>query len=115
MIAYVLRRLLTMAVTLFVISVLVFIIIKLPPGDFLTNQIDELQSQGGQASAAKAVDGLAVGDFGVLAFGDERSRARLDAECPIGTAGAGHLRELVNGARRAFGHPHPRGRLDEFG
>ena len=43
-----------MAVTLLIISALVFFIIKLPPGDFLTNQIAELKSQGEAASAAKA-------------------------------------------------------------
>jgi len=54
MIAYLLRRLLTMAVTLLIISALIFFIIKLPPGDFLTNQIMELRAQGETASVAKA-------------------------------------------------------------
>src|SRR3954467_12243617 len=54
MIAYLLRRLLTMAVTLLIISALVFFIIQLPPGDFLTNQILERRAQGGAASVAKA-------------------------------------------------------------
>lgn len=54
MIAFLLRRLLTMAVTLLIISATVFFIIKLPPGDFLTNQIAELRAQGEAASAAKA-------------------------------------------------------------
>lgn len=54
MIVYLLRRVLTMAVTLAVISALVFFIIKLPPGDFLTNQIAELRAQGESASIAKA-------------------------------------------------------------
>jgi peptide/nickel transport system permease protein len=54
MIVFLLRRILTMAVTLLVISALVFFIIKLPPGDFLTNQIAELRAQGEAASAAKA-------------------------------------------------------------
>lgn len=54
MIRFVLRRILTMAVTLLIISALVFFIIKLPPGDFLTNQIAELRAQGEAASAAKA-------------------------------------------------------------
>ena len=54
MIRYLLRRSLTMAVTLLVISALVFFIIKLPPGDFLTNQIAELRAQGEAAAAAKA-------------------------------------------------------------
>ena len=54
MIKFLFRRMLTMAMTLFIISALVFFIIKLPPGDFLTNQIAELRAQGEAASAAKA-------------------------------------------------------------
>jgi peptide/nickel transport system permease protein len=54
MIVYLLRRVLTMIVTLLFISALVFVIIKLPPGDFISNQIEELRSQGDAASAAKA-------------------------------------------------------------
>ena len=54
MIRFLLRRFGTMAVTLLIISALVFFIIKLPPGDFLTNQIAELRAQGEAASAAKA-------------------------------------------------------------
>ena len=42
---YIARRAVTMALTLLAISALVFFIIKLPPGDFLTNQIAELRSQ----------------------------------------------------------------------
>ena len=54
MIRFLLRRTVTMAVTLLIISALVFFIIKLPPGDFLTNQIAELRAQGESASIAKA-------------------------------------------------------------
>ena len=54
MIGFVARRLVTMALTLAVISLLVFLIIKLPPGDFLTNQIAELRAQGDAAATAKA-------------------------------------------------------------
>lgn len=43
---YFVRRLLTMMVTLIVISGLIFFIVQLPPGDFLSNQIAELESQG---------------------------------------------------------------------
>ena len=43
---YILRRLLTMIPTLLVISALVFVIIQLPPGDYLESHIAELQSQG---------------------------------------------------------------------
>jgi peptide/nickel transport system permease protein len=54
MIRFLLGRTATMALTLAIISALVFFIIKLPPGDFLTNQIAELRAQGEAASAAKA-------------------------------------------------------------
>ena len=46
MVQYLIKRLLTMAMTLVIISVLVFIIIKLPPGDYLTTYIEELKAQG---------------------------------------------------------------------
>lgn len=54
MIRLVARRILTMAATLAVISALVFLIIKLPPGDYLSNRIAELRSMGEAASVAKA-------------------------------------------------------------
>lgn len=43
---YIGRRLLIMAPTLFFISIVVFSIIQLPPGDFLTSKIMELQMKG---------------------------------------------------------------------
>ncbi len=46
MLGYILRRILTMIPTLLVISLLVFVIIQLPPGDYLESHIAELQSQG---------------------------------------------------------------------
>ncbi|MBP5858129.1 ABC transporter permease [Marivibrio halodurans] len=46
MIDYIARRLLVMIPTLFIISVLVFVIIQLPPGDYLETLVAELQSQG---------------------------------------------------------------------
>jgi len=46
MLRYVLRRILAMIPTLLVISMLVFVIIQLPPGDYLESHIAELQSQG---------------------------------------------------------------------
>ncbi|WP_414471742.1 ABC transporter permease [Microvirga sp. M2] len=54
MIRFLLRRVVTMAVTLFIISALVFFIIKLPPGDYLSNLIFELRAQNDNASIAKA-------------------------------------------------------------
>ena len=46
MLKYILRRIVTMIPTLLVISMLVFVIIQLPPGDYLESHIAELQSQG---------------------------------------------------------------------
>ena len=46
MLNYMIRRILTMTITLAVISALVFIVIQLPPGDYLTTYIAELESQG---------------------------------------------------------------------
>ena len=50
MLTYTVRRLLVMIPTLLVISFVTFSIIKLPPGDFLTNKIEELRSQGDKAA-----------------------------------------------------------------
>ena len=46
MLRYVLRRLLLMVPTLIAISILTFVIIQLPPGDFLSAQMAEMQAQG---------------------------------------------------------------------
>ena len=53
MLTYTVRRVMIMIPTLLVISILVFVIIQLPPGDFLTNQIAELQAQGEAAALEK--------------------------------------------------------------
>ena len=46
MLQYVVRRLLTMIPTLIAISVIVFVIIQLPPGDYLESHIATMQAQG---------------------------------------------------------------------
>ncbi|MBM3517279.1 MAG: ABC transporter permease [Alphaproteobacteria bacterium] len=53
MFAYLIRRMLIMIPTLAVISLITFVIIKLPPGDYLSNQLVELQSQGESAAMEK--------------------------------------------------------------
>jgi peptide/nickel transport system permease protein len=53
MLAYTVRRLLVMIPTLVAISIVTFFIIKLPPGDFLSAQIAELQAQGETAGLEK--------------------------------------------------------------
>ena len=50
---YAVYRFGTMLLTLLVVSVLVFVIINLPPGDYLSNQIAELQATGQTAGVAK--------------------------------------------------------------
>jgi peptide/nickel transport system permease protein len=74
MLKYIAYRLMVMIPTLLAISVLVFVIIQLPPGDFLTTQIAELQAQGQDANSAKIeflreqyatlLLGMLQGDFG---------------------------------------------------
>lgn len=54
MLMYLARRLLLMIPTLLVISLLIFLIIKLPPGDYLTNQIAELRAQGESSALERA-------------------------------------------------------------
>jgi len=44
--AYTIRRIFTMIPTLIAISIIVFVIIQLPPGDYLSTYIAELQAQG---------------------------------------------------------------------
>lgn len=52
MIGYVLRRLLAMVPTLLVISIVSFVIIQLPPGDFLTTLTARMSEQGESVDAA---------------------------------------------------------------
>ena len=47
-------RLLTMLATLWVVSILIFFIINLPPGDYLSNQIAELRATGQTAAVEQA-------------------------------------------------------------
>lgn len=54
MIVYLARRIATMAVTLAAISALIFVIINLPPGNYLSNQITEMRATGEAAGVAKA-------------------------------------------------------------
>ncbi len=53
MLAYVVKRVLGMIPTLLVISFLIFLIIELPAGDYLSNQIDQLRASGEASSIAK--------------------------------------------------------------
>ncbi len=84
MIRLVLRRLLMAVPTIVLISMIVFVIIQLPPGDFVESQIAELQAQGEKIDPARIeflrqeygldqplvvqywrwVSGMVVGDFG---------------------------------------------------
>jgi peptide/nickel transport system permease protein len=84
MLNYVIKRILLMIPTLVVISILVFVIIQLPPGDYLETYIAELQSQGESVDESKIaflreeygldrpmyeqylvwVSGMVVGDYG---------------------------------------------------
>jgi peptide/nickel transport system permease protein len=50
---YIGRRVMLMVPTVFVISVVAFIIIQLPPGDYLTTIVSQLQAQGDQIDKAE--------------------------------------------------------------
>lgn len=51
---YAVYRLFTMLVTLWVVSILIFFIINLPPGDYLSNQIAELRATGQESAVEQA-------------------------------------------------------------
>lgn len=51
---YAIYRFVTMLLSLLLVSALVFMIINLPPGDYLSNQINELRATGQDAGVAKA-------------------------------------------------------------
>ncbi|MCC6165658.1 MAG: ABC transporter permease [Caldilineaceae bacterium] len=53
MFAYLVRRVLYMIPTLFIISLISFTIIQLPPGDYLTSYVAQLRAQGDQVDAAE--------------------------------------------------------------
>ena len=55
---YILKRILYMIPTLFVISIISFVVIQLPPGDFLTTYVAQLAEQGNalDAQAIKALE-----------------------------------------------------------
>jgi len=54
MIAYTIKRLLLALVTIFAISILAFVIIRLPPGDFVDAYIAQLSASGSSVSAVEA-------------------------------------------------------------
>ncbi|MEX0653076.1 MAG: ABC transporter permease [Phycisphaeraceae bacterium] len=56
MLNYLIRRILVMIPTLVVISVLVFVLIQLPPGDIVTSRLAELQQQGQAVSEARIAE-----------------------------------------------------------
>src|SRR5580704_6385114 len=66
------------------------------------------------ASAAEAVDCLAVEVLRGLAVADQRPRAGLGTKHPVGPAGAGDDGEALQGAGRALGYRAPYRRLDEL-
>ncbi|MFK7764985.1 MAG: ABC transporter permease [Roseobacter sp.] len=51
---YAIYRFITMLLTLWIVSIMIFVIINLPPGDYLSNQIAELRATGQAEGVAKA-------------------------------------------------------------
>src|SRR6266702_8913633 len=58
-----------------------------------------------QPGAGEPAERLAVQSLGRLVIADQRSRAGLDAERPVTPAGAGAVREPLEGAERPLGYP----------
>lgn len=58
MLKFLLRRFLTMIFTVFVISIITFVIIQLPPGDYIDQMINRMISQGGQSPDPATVEKL---------------------------------------------------------
>ena len=54
MLTYIARRLLLMIPTLIIISVLIYIVIELPPGDFVSTRVSELEEEGEYSAEALA-------------------------------------------------------------
>ncbi len=54
MLRFAAERLILMVPTLVAIAAVIFLVIQLPPGDYLSNEIAELRSQGDASAAAKA-------------------------------------------------------------
>ena len=52
MLSYVTRRVLYMFLTLFAVTLVGFLIIQLPPGDYLTNVVEELRNSGADVDEA---------------------------------------------------------------
>ena len=66
------------------------------------------------ACAAEPLERLAVELFGGLTVADQGVRIRVDAEPPVAAAGAGALRESLEGAGRMLGHPETARCLDQL-
>src|SRR5579872_664091 len=58
MTSYIIRRLLLAIPTLWLISVISFVIIQLPPGDYLDEKIAQLEQQFGDSSSLAQADAL---------------------------------------------------------
>ena len=56
MTTYIIRRLLLAIPTLILISIISFVIIQLPPGDYLTQKIAELEQRYGDSSSVARAD-----------------------------------------------------------
>ena len=63
---------------------------------------------------AEPLDRLAVQPLGGLVIAQQRPRAGLDAERPVGAGGRGHLLQTAQGADPALGLPGPGGGLDQL-
>ena len=87
MLRYVVNRLLLMIPTLIAISIIVFTIIQLPPGNYLESYIAELQAQGESVDPQK------------IAFLRRVLRARQAAGRAVPALGGRHARTAISAIR----------------
>ena len=63
MLSYILRRLALMVPMLFVLSVISFVVIQLPPGDYLSTYITQLEAMGRRFNEAEIASPVATRRF----------------------------------------------------
>ena len=109
MLAYTARRILIMVPTLLAISLIIFAIIQMPPGDYLETYLTELQSQGeavdpGKIEALRRQYGLDRRQFGrPLAQTQlyQKKLADMQTDIALGLQGALRVGRLMDEGRMA--------------
>ena len=84
-----------------------------PPQPLAVEQVRASEVRA-RACAGQALDRLAMGRLGLLALQQQRARAGLDPEAPVGAAGRGRRMQPLERGRRALGVAGTNRGLDEL-